>query len=108
MAKQQTMSFFDRKSIIRNNSVMKAVANRPANKKTRSFSLDADVLSDIDRTKGSASASEHVNQLLRFALEMERKASLEQEAAEFFRTASEDRDERRAFQRANSNSWARE
>ena len=76
-------------------------------RKTRSFSLDPTVLSELERTKGSVSASERVNQLLKLGLEMERKANLCQEAAIFFRSASDDRDERRAFQKANVSSWAR-
>jgi len=49
-----------------------------------------------------------VNSLLKYALETERKAALEQEAAEFFENAPDDRQERRAFQRANLRSWTRE
>jgi len=76
-------------------------------RKTRSFSLDPTVLSELERTKGSVSASERVNQLLKLGLEMERKANLYREAAIFFRSAPDDRDERRAFQKANVSSWAR-
>ena len=76
-------------------------------RKTRSFSLDPTVLSELERTKGSVSASERVNQLLKQGLEIERKANLDQEAAIFFRSAPDDRDERRAFQKANVSSWAR-
>ena len=77
-------------------------------RKTRSFSLDPDVLSEVERTKGRASASQRVNHLLKYALEMERKASLYQEAAQFFATASDQREERRAFQKAGLRTWARE
>jgi hypothetical protein len=76
-------------------------------RKIRSFSLDPTVLSELERTRGSVSASERVNQLLKLGLEMERKANLDQEAAIFFRSAPDDRDERRAFQKANVSSWAR-
>jgi hypothetical protein len=76
-------------------------------RKIRSFSLDPTVLSELERTKGSVSASERVNQLLKYGLEMERKANLDQEAAIFFRSAPDDRDERGAFQKANVSSWAR-
>ncbi len=76
-------------------------------RKTRSFSLDPTVLSELKRTKGSVSVSERVNQLLKLGLEMERKANLYQEAAIFFRSAPDDRDERCAFQKANLSSWAR-
>jgi len=76
-------------------------------RKTRSFSLDPNVLSEVERTKGTGSASERVNQLLKYALETERKASLYQEAAEFFSSTPGDRHERRAFQRASLKSWSR-
>jgi len=76
-------------------------------RKTRSFSLDPDVLSEVQRTKGNASASERVNQLLECALQMERKAGLHKEAAEFFAGAHADRDQRRAFQQAGLRSWKR-
>ena len=76
-------------------------------RKIRSFSLDPTVLSELERTKGSLSASERVNQLLKQGLEMERKAKLDQEAAIFFRSAPDDRTERRAFQKVNVRSWAR-
>jgi hypothetical protein len=81
---------------------------KSALRKTRSFSLDPDVLSEVERTKGQVSASERVNHLLRYALDMERKASLFQEAAQFFKTAPDDREERRAFQKANLQTWVRE
>jgi hypothetical protein len=81
---------------------------RSAVRKTRSFSLDPDVLTEVERTKGQASASERVNDLLKYALEMERKAGLYQEAAHFFSSAPDDREERRAFQKANLRTWTRE
>ena len=87
---------------------MSTLAKRSAIRKTRSFSLDPDLLSEIERTKGDSSASERVNQLLEYALEMERKASLYKEAADFFGSAPEDYEERRAFQRASLRSWGRE
>jgi hypothetical protein len=74
---------------------------RSAARKTRTFSLDPDVLTEVERSKGNASASERVNQLLKCALEMERKACLFDEAARFFSTAPDDREERRAFEKAN-------
>lgn len=79
-----------------------------AARKNRSFSLDRDVLEEVERTKGDTSASERVNQLLKRALELERKASLENEAAQFFEIAPDDREERRAFQRATVKTWTRE
>jgi hypothetical protein len=77
-------------------------------RKPRSFSLDPDVLEEVERTKGDTSASERVNQLLKRALELERKASLSNEAAQFFQAVPEDREERRAFQRAGIKTWTRE
>ena len=77
-------------------------------RKTRSFSLDPEVLSEVERTKGSASASERVNHLLKYALEMESRADLFEEAARFFAAVPDEREERRAFQRAAVRSWARE
>ena len=81
---------------------------RTSIRKTRSFSLDPELLSQIDRTKGSGSASERVNHLLKWALEMESKARLREEAAEFFATEPEQRQEHHAFQKAALKSWSRE
>ena len=86
---------------------MRTTSMRSAVRKTRSFSLEPELLSEIERTKGSASASERVNQLLKYALETERKASLYQEAAQFFSSAPDDRPERQAFQKAAIKSWSR-
>jgi hypothetical protein len=86
---------------------MSRSARSTATRKTQSFSLDPDVLSEIQRTKGNVSASERVNQLLEYALQMERKANLHKEAAEFFAGAPQDRDQRQAFQRAGLQSWKR-
>jgi len=77
-------------------------------KKTRTFSLDPEVLSEVERTKGEGSASERVNYLLKWALEMERKAALARESAEFFATVPEEEQARRAFQDASLKTWARE
>lgn len=77
-------------------------------RKTRSFSLDPDVLAELDRTKGDNSASERVNQLLKLALETERKADLWREAEEFFNNAPDDRQQRHAFQKASLRTLTRE
>jgi hypothetical protein len=82
-------------------------SSRSRLRKTRSYSLDPELVLEIQRTKGQASASERVNQLLSYALEMERQANLSQEAAEFFADAPKDRQERRALQKASLKSWAR-
>jgi len=80
----------------------------PPVRKNRSFSLDADVLDQVERTKGSSSTSERVNQLLKYALAMEHRARVDREIMDFFADASEDRKERRAFQTAAFKSLARE
>ena len=77
-------------------------------RKTRSFSLDSDLLAELDKTKGASSVSERVNQLLKLALEAERKADLSLEAKEFFNDAPDDRQERRAFQKASLKTLTRE
>lgn len=100
------MAIIDRNPNRDNNKFMATLAKR-STRKTRSFSLDPDLLSEIERTKGDVSASERVNQLLEYALEMERKASLYKEAADFFANVTEDRGERRAFERAGLRSWGR-
>ena len=76
-------------------------------RKTRSFSLDPELLAEIERTKGRSSASERVNVLLTQALEAERKKKLSEEAAEFFADTADDQ-ERRAFRNAGIKSWTRE
>ncbi len=88
--------------------ILGTVAMRSAVRKIQSYSLDPEVVAEVERTKGNASASERVNRLLKYALEMERKASLHQEVARFFGTVPDDREERRAFQKANRRTWARE
>jgi hypothetical protein len=94
---------------IRNNNriVRSSSSSRYRLRKTQSYSLDSELVLEIQRTKGQASASERANQLLSYALEMERKASLSEEAAKFFADAPDDRQERRAFQKASFKSWAR-
>jgi hypothetical protein len=74
-------------------------------KKIRSFSLDPDVLTEVERTKRNASASERVNHLLKCALEMERNARLYEEAAQFLATDPDDCEERRVFQKVNLRTW---
>ena len=73
---------------------------------TRSYSLDSEIVAEIERTKGQSSVSERVNRLLSHALLMERKAALAEEAADFFANAPRDRLERRAFQKMTFRAWA--
>jgi len=79
-----------------------------ATRTTRTFSLEREVLRQVERTRGSASTSERVNQLLKVALEEERRKSLHAEAAEFFRTLKQDRAAEKAFQSASIRSLARD
>ena len=81
---------------------------RTASKAIKTFSLDREVLAEIKRTKGAVSESERVNTLLRFALDIEKRATLHKEAAGFFRQAPDDRKERRGYEAANLRSWARD
>lgn len=76
-------------------------------RKPRSFSLDAEVLAEVESTKGDDSTSERVNQLLKLALELERRATLEDEAACFFANAPDDSEERRSYHKAAVKVWTR-
>ena len=77
-------------------------------KATRTFSLDKELLDEIKRTKGALSESKRVNDLLRLALEREKRDTLEREIAAFFASTPVDRAEREAFESSTSRSWARE
>ena len=77
-------------------------------RETRTFSLDRKILAEVKRTKGSLSESERVNRLLRRALDLERRAALDAEAASFFGSARDNRAERRAFESAAVASWTRD
>lgn len=64
----------------------------------KSLTLDPDVVSYIDKTRGDSSASERANDLLQRAIRAEEYERFEQEAAAFYRSASEDRSEVRVVQ----------
>jgi Arc/MetJ family transcription regulator len=81
---------------------------RAATKANKTFSLDKDILAAVRRTKGAGSESERVNKLLKFALDIERRAALHEEAAAFFAGAPDDRQESRAYEAAAIHSWARD
>jgi hypothetical protein len=81
---------------------------RTAARTTQSFSLDCEILAEVKRTRGALSQSERVNRLLRLALDLERRAAFEREAATFYKSAPEDRAERRAFESAALESLARD
>lgn len=64
----------------------------------KSLTLDAEVVSYIDKTRGESSASERANALLERAIREEEYERFEQEAAAFYRSADEDRLETGAVQ----------
>jgi hypothetical protein len=75
----------------------------------KTFTVEESLLAVVERTKGDRSASERVNELLKLALEMERRHELEREAALFYLAASRaDRQEERAFQKASLRSFSRD
>ena len=78
-----------------------------APKAIKTFSLDREILAQLKATKGTLSESDRVNRLLRRALELERTAALDAEAAAFFGSAPRDRKERAAFESASIASWTR-
>ena len=79
----------------------------PAMRATKSFSLEKEVLKAVERSKGPASASERVNELIKMGLELERQRLLEIEAEDFFRN-QKDTSSRKGFRAASLKSLARE
>lgn len=80
-----------------------------ATRTTKSFSLEKEVLKEVERTKGAISTSERVNNLLKVGLEVERQECLHTEAAAFFKAESgSDRTSRLAFQNASIKSISRD
>ena len=79
-----------------------------ATRTTRTFSLERDVLKEVEQTKGAVSTSERVNRLLKVGLEIERRQRLHAEAAAFFGESEEDRTDRHAFQKASIKAITRE
>lgn len=78
-------------------------------RQAKSFTISEEILTEIASTKGAESTSERVNELLRRALELERRERLEVEAAEFF--ANERADsvrERGAYQKASREALSRD
>jgi hypothetical protein len=77
-------------------------------RQAKSFTISNEILAEIATTKGAGSTSERVNELLKRALEIERRERLELEAAEFF--ANDEKDsvrERRAYQNASKEALSR-
>src|SRR4051812_38489105 len=78
-----------------------------ATRLTKSFSIDREIIRELEKTKGASSTSERVNNLLRVGLEVERQRSLHSEAAAFFRSEGSDRGVRKAFRQAGIKSMTR-
>jgi hypothetical protein len=77
-------------------------------RQAKSFTISNDILAEIATTKGQGSTSERVNELLKRALEMERRERLELEAVEFFaKDKADSARERRAFQNASKEALSR-
>jgi len=77
-------------------------------RQAKSFTISDEILTEIASTKGTGSTSERVNELLRRALELERRERLELEAAEFFSNGSSDPvREREAYQKASKEALSR-
>jgi hypothetical protein len=74
----------------------------------KSFTIEPDINSYVDETKGDRSASDRVNELLRRAMLQEQYDRLEAEAAEFFAHAKTDRTEAKAFQKASIQTFSRD
>jgi hypothetical protein len=75
---------------------------------SKSFTIEPDISSYVDETKGERSASERVNELLRLAMLQEQYERLEAEAAEFFSDAPKDRAGTKAFQKASLRTFGRD
>ncbi len=65
------------------------------------------MLAEVEQTKGGRSTSERVNELLKRALDLERRERLQREAALFY-SGVEDRHEERTFQKASRRSIVRD
>lgn len=74
----------------------------------KSFTIERDLNEYVEETKGDASASERVNELLRRAMIQEQYERLEAEAAEFFANAEADRAEDQSFQKASLCTFGRD
>lgn len=75
---------------------------------SKSFTIEPDISSYVDETKGERSASDRVNELLRLAMLQERYDRLAAEADEFFAHAETDRAGTKAFQKASLRTLGRD
>jgi len=77
-------------------------------RKATTLTIRSELLAEIRSTKAARSTSDRVNELLRRGLELEKRESLEREAAEFFGTAGAKFDiERAASQKASKKALSR-
>jgi hypothetical protein len=75
---------------------------------SKSFTIEPEISSYVDDTKGERSASDRVNELLRRAMLQEQYDRLEAEAAEFFANAEKDRGGSKEFQKASLRTFGRD
>jgi predicted CopG family antitoxin len=73
----------------------------------KTLTVEESVLAEVEQTKGERSTSERVNELLKRALDLERRERLQRDAALFYSDV-EDRREERAFQEASRRSILRD
>jgi len=74
----------------------------------KSFTIERDINSYVEETKGDRSASDRVNELLRHAIVQEQYRKLEIEAAEFFADGKADDSEAEAFRKASLRTFSRD
>ena len=75
---------------------------------SKSFTIEPDISSYVDETKGQRSASDRVNELLRRAMLQEQYDRLEVEASEFFSDTPKDRAGTKAFQKVSLRTFGRD
>ncbi len=75
---------------------------------SKSFTIEPEISSYVDETKGERSASDRVNELLRRAMIQEQYERLEREAAQFFAEAERERGESKEFQKASLRTFGRD
>lgn len=74
----------------------------------KSFTIDSEISSYIEKTRDGRSASDRLNEMLRRAMLQEQYERLEAEAAEFYRTTNAKRAGTRSFQKASLRSLGRD
>jgi predicted CopG family antitoxin len=85
------------------------IYNVNAMREAHTFTISKDILEEISSTRGNRSTSERVNELLKRALDLERREALERQAEHFFASESTKAvEERTAFQRASKRSLSRD